>query len=168
MPGNSSAWLTQDVIHINCTLQNDSVCPEHRHVAGFYGGLPWRANDEHIGFDLRSSRSGVIPAILLSLFSPFCAWFLLLTINNSRTHSQSSWSVNPHTDTHVHFVYLGVHTNISCVVDTGNGWEGSNEDKDTMSTETPLKVSRAPYGSRNISLFFTPAAHLWGLSCSPP
>lgn len=80
LPGdasNSSAWLTEAMIHINCTLQNDSVCPEHRRVAGFYGGLPWRANDEHIGFDLRSSRSDVIPAILLSLFSTFCAWFLL-------------------------------------------------------------------------------------------
>lgn len=39
MPGNNWAWLTQDMIHTNCTRQNDSVCPKHWSV-GFYGDFP--------------------------------------------------------------------------------------------------------------------------------
>lgn len=138
-------------------------------VSGLWG-LPWRANDEHVGFDLR-----------LCLFRClFCSWFvfflstrehktlvLVLTVSNRIVCSQNSWSVNSHTGTHVHFVCLRVQTNTSCD-DTSNGWEDRNEDKDTMSTGPPFKVSRALDGSRNLGLFFPPAAHLWGLSCSPP
>lgn len=64
---------------------------------------------------------------------------LVLTISNRIVRRQNSWSVNPHIDTHVHFVCLRVQTNISCYDDTGDGWEDRNEDKDTMITETPLK-----------------------------
>lgn len=72
------------------------------------------------------------------------ALVLVLTISNRIVLSQNTWSGNPHTGTHVHFVCLRVQTNMSCDDDTGNGWEDRNEDRDTMSTETPKRVSRAP------------------------
>lgn len=81
------------MIHTNCTRKNDSVCPKHPSV-GVLWGLPWRANDEHVGFDLRMSLSGLMPVLFL-IFAFLSTrehktLVLVLTVSNRIVCSQNS------------------------------------------------------------------------------
>lgn len=84
---------------------------------------------------------------------------LVWTVSDRIVQGQNPQSTHTQTHTHRQFVCPAVQISALVMIHTADK-EEDKKDKDTMSTETPSNVRRAPNGSKSLPLFFLPAAHL--------